>query len=150
MQLPTIKTVLAAVDFSPWTAPVLRAAAHLADQYGARLSALYSELFLPPPYFTEHELGAISALLDTQRRAAGQHLAGVVGEVLPDRQVKVLLEDQLPVEGILHGARAQQAGLIVLGAQHRPLLEATFFGTTSVRLMRHAPTAVLTVVRPPS
>ena len=51
-------------------------------------------------------------------------------------------------EQILQVAAEEHSDLIVLGAQHRPLLETTIFGTTSVRVMRHAPAAVLTVVRP--
>ena len=37
--------------------------------------------------------------------------------------------------------------LIVIGAQHRQLLESTILGTTSVRVMRHASCPVLTIAR---
>jgi nucleotide-binding universal stress UspA family protein len=145
MQSPEIKHVLAAIDFSEWTSPVLRSAAHLADQYSASLSALYSEPFLPPPYFTEGELGSISAFLEAQRRAAGQHLEGVVREVLGGRQVRTLLEDQLPVEGILHAARSQQAGLIALGTHGRSGLNRLLLGSVAEKVLRQSPVPVLTV-----
>jgi nucleotide-binding universal stress UspA family protein len=144
MQSPEIKHVLAAVDFSEWTPPVLRSAAHLADQYGASLSALYSEPFLPPPYFTEGELGSISAFLEAQRRAAGRHLEGVVREVLGGRQVHTLLEDRLPVEGILRAARSQQAGLIALGTHGRSGLNRLLLGSVAEKVLRQSPVPVLT------
>jgi nucleotide-binding universal stress UspA family protein len=50
-------------------------------------------------------------------------------------------------EQILRTAGETESDLIVIGAQHRPLLEATIFGTTSIRVMRHAACPVLTVPR---
>lgn len=137
--------VLAAVDFSPWTGPVLHSAADLADRYGAALSAVYSELFLPPPYFTEGELGSVSGFLEVQRRAAGQHLESRVREALGDRQVQALLVDQLPVEGILHTARALGAGLIALGTHGRSGLNRLLMGSVAEKVVRQSPVPVLTV-----
>lgn len=145
MQALDFKHILAAIDFSPWTGPVLRSAADLADRYGSTLSALYSEPFLPPPYFTEGELEAVSAFLEVQRRAAGQHLAGVVREVLGDRPVQVLLEDLLPVEGILHTARSREAGLIVLGTYGRSGLNRLLMGSVAEKVVRQSSVPVLTV-----
>jgi nucleotide-binding universal stress UspA family protein len=50
-------------------------------------------------------------------------------------------------EQILRTAGETDSDLIVIGAQYRPLLEATIFGTTSIRVMRHATCPVLTVPR---
>ena len=50
-------------------------------------------------------------------------------------------------EQIIRTASEEDGDLIVIGAQHRPLLETTIFGTTSVRVMRHAACPVLTVAR---
>ena len=49
-------------------------------------------------------------------------------------------------EEILKMAAEGSADLLVIGAQHRPLLETTIFGTTSIRVIRHAPVPVLAVV----
>jgi nucleotide-binding universal stress UspA family protein len=37
--------------------------------------------------------------------------------------------------------------MIVLGAQHRRFFDSTVIGTTTVRVTRHAPCPVLTVIR---
>jgi nucleotide-binding universal stress UspA family protein len=47
---------------------------------------------------------------------------------------------------ILH-AREHPVDLIVLAAEHRPLLEMTTLGTTTERVMRHSPCSVLTLPR---
>lgn len=145
MRAVQISNILAAVDFSPWTGPVLRSAADLAGRYGAALSALYSEPFLPPPYFTEGELGAISGFLEMQRRAAGQHLEARVQEELGDTPVQPLLVDQLPVEGILYTASSLDAGLIVLGTHGRSGLNRLLMGSVAEKVVRQSPVPVLTV-----
>lgn len=48
-----------------------------------------------------------------------------------------------PAEQILTAAREPRVDLIVLGAQHRPLLEFTTLGTTAERVIRHAHSLVL-------
>lgn len=54
-------------------------------------------------------------------------------------------------EQIITQAREHSSDLIVLAGRHRPFLEATVFGSTTVRVMRHAPCPVLIVpVRPHS
>ena len=52
-----------------------------------------------------------------------------------------------PAEQIIGLAAESRADLIVLGAQHRRFLDTTVLGTTVVRVTRHAPCPVLTVVR---
>jgi nucleotide-binding universal stress UspA family protein len=46
-------------------------------------------------------------------------------------------------EQIILQAREHEADLIVIGAEHRPLLEWTTLGTTAERVMRHSPCSVL-------
>lgn len=50
-------------------------------------------------------------------------------------------------EEIVKTAREGGHDLVVIGAQRRPLLEATVYGTTSIRTMRWAPCPVLAVTR---
>ena len=49
MQPVEMKRVLAAIDFSEWTAPVLQTATEIAGRYGAQLTVAYAEMFLPSP-----------------------------------------------------------------------------------------------------
>jgi len=54
-------------------------------------------------------------------------------------------------EQIVTQAREHNSDLIVIAGRHRPFLEATVFGSTTVRVMRHAPCPALIVpVRPHS
>jgi len=48
-------------------------------------------------------------------------------------------------EQIVRVASEQAADVVVIGAQHKPFLDATVFGSTTVRVMRHSPCPVLIV-----
>ncbi|MFH1570845.1 MAG: universal stress protein, partial [Gemmatimonadota bacterium] len=78
--------VLAAVDFSDWTPPVLRVAGDLAGRFGARLTIAHAEAFQPPPYFTEAEVAAIAGSLEHQRRAAAEALTRLAAGAAPAGQ----------------------------------------------------------------
>jgi len=64
-------------------------------------------------------------------------------------QFSPLVRSGNAAEQILKMARAENIDLIVLGAQHKPFLEATILGTTTIRVMRHARCPVLTVLQHP-
>jgi len=44
-------------------------------------------------------------------------------------------------------AGEQNAGLLVLGARHKAFADTTVIGTTTARVVRHAPCPVLTIVQ---
>jgi nucleotide-binding universal stress UspA family protein len=48
----------------------------------------------------------------------------------------------------LNTALQTRADLLVIGAQHRRFADATVMGTTTVRVVRHSPIPVLTIVNP--
>jgi nucleotide-binding universal stress UspA family protein len=52
-------------------------------------------------------------------------------------------------EQIIEESRALGCDLIILGAQHKRFFDSTVIGTTTVRVTRHAPCPVLTVIRKP-
>ena len=145
MQGVEIKKVLAAVDFSEWTAPVLRVGAELARRYGAALSALYAERFLPPPYFTESEIEYVAEFLDRQRQAARQHLHQQVREILGPTAAQPLFAEAAPVEGILESARATAADLLVLGSHGRSGLNRLLMGSVAEKVVRQTQIPVLVV-----
>lgn len=146
MQPIDIKRVLAAVDFSDWTGPVLKTAAEIAGRYGAGLTAVYAETFLPPPYFTERGMGQILDVLKAQRDEARRYLADVVRREI-GRQVAVesLLLETTPVEGILVAAEERGAGLIALGTHGRSGLNRLLLGSVAEKVVRGAKVPVLTV-----
>ena len=74
MKVIKMKRVLAGIDFSDWTSPVLQTAVEIARIYEARLTVVYAEMFLPPPYFTQGAIEQIADFLDKQKEAARDYL----------------------------------------------------------------------------
>ena len=146
MEKVEIKQILAAVDFSDWTGPVLRTAEEIARRYGARLTVVYAEMFLPPPYFTEREIGELSKALDAQRKAARRHLEEVVRSELEEGgEAEIRLVESDPVEAILRTSEMTGADLIVMGSHGRGGLHRLLLGSVSEKVLRESGVPVLVV-----
>lgn len=72
----------------------------------------------------------------------------------PDVRARCQLREMVrrgdAAEQIIAAAESLGSDLIVLGAQHRRFFDTTVIGTTTVRVTRHAPVPVLTVIRGPA
>ena len=146
MEPVQISRVLAAVDFSDWTPAVLQTAALVARQHQARVVAVYAELFLPPPYFTERGTEAMKEFLEAQRQAAQRHLAGLATrQVGADQPLETRVVEAAPAEGILTAAEEAGAGLIVLGTHGRSGLNRLLLGSVAEKVVRQARVPVLSV-----
>lgn len=149
MQPIEINHVLAAVDFSDWTSPVLRTAAELAGRYDAAVTAVYAETFLPPPYFTERGMDRIQDLLQTQKEEARRHLEETVRkEVGGPIPVETRLLEAAPADGILTAAEETKAGLIVLGTHGRSGWNRLLMGSVAENVVRRSTAPVLKVRGP--
>ena len=71
----------------------------------------------------------------------------VPGEARGQCQVTEIVRHGDAAEQIILHAREHPVDLIVLAAEHRPLLEMTTLGTTTERVMRHSPCSVLVLPR---
>jgi nucleotide-binding universal stress UspA family protein len=71
----------------------------------------------------------------------------VPGEARSLCHVTEIVRQGNAAEQIILYAREHPVDLIVLAAEHRPLLEMTTLGTTTERVMRHSPCSVLVVPR---
>jgi nucleotide-binding universal stress UspA family protein len=71
----------------------------------------------------------------------------VPAEARSQCQVTEIVRHGDAAEQIILHAREHPVDLIVLAAEHRPLLEMTMLGTTTERVMRHSPCSVLVVPR---
>jgi len=146
METVQIKRVLAAVDFSDWTGPVLKAAAEIAGERDAALTVVYAEMFLPPPYFTEGVIEQIAASLDKHKEAARDYLQETTQRELGDRaQVETRLVEASPTEGILRTAEQMDADLIVMGTHGRSGLNRFLLGSVAEKVLREARAPVLTL-----
>ena len=93
----------------------LEHAVSLAERFGAQLSVLYS--------VEEGEVVGESA--------ARENLCGWIGEKVQARcALDPIVRHGNAAEQIIAHARQDKADLIVMGAEHRPFLDATFFGKT--------------------
>jgi nucleotide-binding universal stress UspA family protein len=125
-----IQRILCPVNDSPAAQHSLQIAARLASTIHAELTVLH--------VVEGHESGQrpeICAWLSESDRQGCK--------------VQEVVESGDAADRILNTALKSSADLLVIGAQHRRFADATVMGTTTVRVVRHSPMPVLTIVHPP-
>jgi nucleotide-binding universal stress UspA family protein len=127
LRLPFCK-ILCPVNFTQLAQSTLTQSVDLAQKFGASLVVMAS--------YEEGEKGDLKSFED-------RLCAWVPG--LVSCNFSPVVRTGNAAEQILKTAREEGVDLIVLGAQHKPFLEATILGTTSIRVMRHAQCPVMTV-----
>jgi nucleotide-binding universal stress UspA family protein len=128
-----IKKVLCPVNFSEVSHQSLAHAVAVADCFGAELTILHvSETELSP------------TAMDAEK---GRLCNWISPEFRQKCSIQESVEKGNPAERILSLAGKIGCDMIVLGAQHRRFFDSTVIGTTTVRVTRHAPCPVLTVIR---
>jgi nucleotide-binding universal stress UspA family protein len=128
---PEVKHVLCPVNFTLLARECLEVSSAVAEALHARLTVLH-------------------AMEDTSESLEQKHhdlCAWVPASVRGKCEIAEVVRSGNAAEQILTLAREQAADLIVLGAEHRPLLEALTWGTTTERVLRHSETSVLAVPR---
>lgn len=145
MEPGSFQRILSAVDFSGHSAAALRFAAGLRRCGRARLAALYAESFLPPPYFTEAQMGQFSQQWSEWKQGAGDALRRFVAETLgsESEEVETLLLEVPPAEAILHAATTWRADLVTMGTHGRSGLSRYLLGSVAERVLRGSPIPVL-------
>lgn len=127
------RRILCPVNYTEVARESLRVAATFAKRFEAELAVI-----------TSIEEDTEQAALDRQE---AQLCEWVPEEVHAQCTLTPLVRKGQAAEQILTASREGGHDLIVIGAQHKPLLETTIFGTTSIRVMRHATCPVLSVPR---
>jgi len=125
-----IGRVLCPVNASSAGKHALQVAARLASSLGAELSALH----VVEASGSDRRADLCQWLSESERQAC---------------RVQEIVESGDAADKILSTARQSSADLLVIGAQHRLFADTTVLGTTTVRVVRHSPIPVLTVVNPP-
>lgn len=134
------RTVLAAVDFSEASARAVAIAGLIASAFDAKLRALHSERFEPPPYFTVEQIERLEAERRGAEAAASRHLAQFVATATA-YPVEPIVLDEPPVDAILHAAAT--ADLIVMGSHRRRRPARWWLGSVAERVVRYAHVPVL-------
>jgi len=141
-----LKSILVPVDFSGPSEKAIQYALGFAEQFGAMLTLLY--VVEPAVYPTE--LGYVPAEIDTLYRTmhetARQKLEAIAVKQIPqDLRAKTLIRVGQPHREIITAAKELGVDLIIIATHGYTGLKHTFLGSTTERVVRHAPCPVLTV-----
>ncbi len=122
----TPKTILCPVNDTPAAREALVMAAHLARCFDGNILALHVKESHPG-----QGIGDLCAWMPDQLRS---HC-----------DIKELTREGDAAEEIVSLARETPCDLLVIGARHRRFFDSTVLGSTTARVVRHAPCPVLTV-----
>lgn len=120
------KTILCPVNNTSAAREALSMAAHLARCFGGNVVALYVK---------EGHAG----------QGIGDLCAWVPDEIRSHCTIKELTREGEAAEEIVSLAKETPCDLMVIGARHRRFFDSTVLGSTTARVVRHAPCPVLTV-----
>lgn len=143
-----MKTVVAAIDFSDVTGPVLRQASELARAFGADLHLAHA--LAPGPDYGLYGFSTAEfpmALPDERLRIASEsRLAELASDLgLPTGGVKTAVIVATPVNGILSYCQEKNADLLVIGAHGHGFISAMLMGSVAQGIVRRAelPTLII-------
>ena len=139
--------ILAPVDFSSLSALGLRYAGALARCAGARITVLFANPFLPPPYFTPARAAELERQFREGVREAETQLRAFTEASLGAETARASLKivEALPVDAINAAAQAGEADLIVMGTHGRSGVNRFMLGSVTERVLRESRIPVLTV-----
>jgi nucleotide-binding universal stress UspA family protein len=120
------KTILCPVNNTPAAREALLMAAHLARCFDGNVVALHVK---------EDHAG----------QGIGDLCAWVPDEIRSHCTIKELTREGEAAEEIVALAKETPCDLLVIGARHRLFFDSTVLGSTTARVVRHAPCPVLTV-----
>ncbi len=129
---PLLRHILCAADDPKHAGRHLQTVAAMARLFEARLTLLHS-------LETPHWLGSAFAGV---REQVTRQLEQRAAEAAADLQVRVLVTEGPAYQRILEEADRLEADLIVVGGR-APAVDAPVFGSTAIRVMRHAARPVL-------
>jgi nucleotide-binding universal stress UspA family protein len=132
-----IRRILCAADLPKETGARLATVAELARAFGAEVTVLHS-LEVP---------GWLSSVPATARQEAERRLADLVAKQAADLQVNVVVTEGQAYRRILEQATKEEMDLIIVGGRCSED-NIPVFGSTAIRVMRHAPCPVLALPGP--
>jgi len=140
-----IKSILVPLDFSPSSKKALDYAVKFARQFNARLTLLHvAEPMATPDFAAAFPLAMED---DKVMAAAKRELEGVVkaARVPPGIVEKILVRFGRSFHEIADAARTRKVDLIIISTHGYTGLKHAVLGSTTERVVRHAPCPVLVV-----
>jgi nucleotide-binding universal stress UspA family protein len=135
-EFPHVRHILCPVNYAEVARAAFQHAYGVAQTFGARLTVVYS---------VEPDGGTL--LPDRLKKAEDRLWYWLPPEAAKECQLQPAVRHGNAAEQIITLAREADVDLIVLGAQHRPFVDTSVLGVTTVRVTRHAPCPVLVVPR---
>jgi len=142
--MPSFKSILCPIDFSPTSRTALTVAADLAKASNGALTIAH--IWQPPLYGTPDAPVAgnvIQSFIDDAERMLADWEAGVKADGL--QRVETKLASGVPWHEIIELARGASTDLIVMGTHGRTGLKHVLIGSVAEKVVRHASCAVLVV-----
>lgn len=141
-----IRRILCPIDFSDASRHALQHAVAIARWYESRLTALH--VFSAAPSAAAYAPGMAYESLVLSRTDRDQllaHLKSFVATSAGDVPVDAVLREGATASGILGQAAEMKADLLVLGTHGRSGFERLLLGSVTEKVLRKAPSPVLTV-----
>lgn len=140
-----VKSILVPIDFSPPSKKALAYAVAAARQFKAKLTLLHViEPVATPDFAASFPLAMEN---DELMAAAKKQLEGVVkaARIPPGSVEKILVRFGRSYHEIAGAARTRKVDLIIIATHGYTGLKHAFLGSTTERVVRHAPCPVLVV-----
>ena len=146
-----MKTIVAALDFSDASKPVLEMAGSLATAYGATLHLVH--VVEPEPSysaygFTPEEFPAIHVFQKEARERAEAALKKKRESLSADLKVETHLLEGNPLNALLEFATETGADLVALGSHGHGVMASVLLGSVAEGLVRKAEVPALVVPAP--
>ncbi len=152
VSLKDCRVILIPVDFSPDSLQAVRQSLVLAASLSADLLLLHVVHDLPGNPGFYHKKKAGEKLVRKMTEAAEEMMAEFIKESRLESKAKqagvglnVRLTRGLPTTQILHAAKREKAGLIVMGSSGRTGISRLLMGSTAEQVVRLAETPVMVV-----
>ena len=139
------RTILVPTDLSSPSMDAVRHAAKLADKIGSRVILTYVMDDKLPAAILAHTSDTEEQLLDRHREHARKALIDAANDLLPGREVDCVVRQGADHVEIVALAREIDSDLIVMGMHGHGFLVHALAGSTTERVLHHAPCPVLVV-----
>ena len=143
--MPDYNTILVATDFSEPSLAAVKHAGNLASRLGSRLLLTYVVEDRLPDLVLSGSTDSKEEMLDAHQSKAEASLKTYAQEHLQGHTVDVVVTQGAPHECIVELAKAKNADLIVVGMHGHGIVSHILMGSTSERILHHAPCPVLVV-----
>jgi nucleotide-binding universal stress UspA family protein len=145
MTAPLYRTIVVPTDLSEPSRQAVRHAAELVERVGGRIVLVHVVEDRLPAMILAHTNQSEQEILDRHREAARRSIATVARELLPRSPVECVVRQGASHQQIVALAREIGADLIVMGMHGHGFLTHALAGSTTERVLHHAPCPVLVV-----